>query len=435
VPWHLYSFSFEYGTRFSCTYPRQPEILAYQQYCARKYDLYPHIRFNTEVVEASYDDNRHLWVVKTASGVHEFDVLISGVGQLSRPGWPDIRGMDDFRGHAFHSAEWDHGYGLQDKRIAVIGTGASVIQFVPPVAAEAASLTIFQRSAPYVLPRIQHEYGAVMHWILRHFPGYRGIYRGFLRWLGDASATAFHKQSRMSRFLQWWAEWYLTHRVENPELRRKLTPDYPIGCKRILFSSEYYPALQQDNVKVVTEGIDHISPAGVVTTDGVEHVVDVIIYGTGFQATEFLAPMVIRGRGGRSLSERWSQGAEAYLGITVDGFPNLFLCYGPNTNLGGNSIIYMIECQVEYIRQCVGKLHEKQVQAMEVRAEVLTNYNVSLQRELVDTVWNSCRSWYQTKDGRITNNWPGTNIRYHDETAHPDLDDYILYPRKVTGTA
>ncbi len=428
VPWHLYSFSFDYQARFTCPYPEQPEILAYQQDCARRYGLYPHIRFNTEIESARFDDEARVWHLRTSQGeTHEFDALITGVGQLSRPGWPNIPGRDDFAGHSFHSAEWDHDYDLRDKRVAVIGTGASAIQFVPRIAAEVSRLVLFQRSAPYLLPRFQRTYGRINRWLFRHVPRYRDIFRWALRASGDASVPAFHQQSRLSGLFRTWWKHHLKRQVKDPTLREKLTPDYPIGCKRILFSSDYYPALTRDNVILETGGIERITPDGIRTADGRDYAVDAIIYGTGFRATEFLAPMTIEGSRGRSLADRWADGAEAYLGITVDGFPNLFICYGPNTNLGGNSIIYMIECQVEYIRQCLGELRAGQARTLEVRPDTVRRYNEQIQSELSDTVWNwGCNSWYHTADGRITNNWPGTNRRYRNLTARLDRRDYRI---------
>lgn len=437
VPWHLYSYSFENRTGFTCPYPEQPEILEYQRHCARKHDLYPHIRFHSTVESAHFDDVQGVWQVTTDDGVtRAFDVLISGVGQLSRPSWPDIPGQDEFTGHSFHSAEWEHDYDLSGKRVAVIGTGASAIQFVPEIAKEVGHMAVFQRSAPYLLPRFQRQYGTVNRWLFKNFPRYRDVFRHSLRVVADASVPAFHNQSRLSRVFEGWWRHHLNSQVKDPELRRKLTPDYPIGCKRILFSSNYYPALAQDNVDLVTDGIERITPNGVLDKNGVEHEVDVIIYGTGFKATEFLSPMEIRGSGGKQLSERWATGAEAYLGITVDGFPNLFMCYGPNTNLGGNSIIYMIECQVEYIRQCLHKLSQPGVQAMDVKPEVVREYNRELQAELGETVWSwGCSSWYHTADGRITNNWPGTNVRYRHLTDHVNLSDYRLIEAPVENAA
>ncbi|MAA76254.1 MAG: 4-hydroxyacetophenone monooxygenase [Salinisphaeraceae bacterium] len=425
VPWHLYSFSFANLGGFSCPYPEQPEIQAYQKRCAEHFALYPHIRFDSFVAGAHYDEQRHQWQVNVNGAEESFDVLVTAVGQLSRPGWPKIPGEEDFEGHSFHSAEWDHDHDLNGRRVLVIGTGASAIQFVPEVAKQARHLTVFQRSAPYLLPRFQRQYGPINRWLFKTFPGYRDIFRFLLRWVGDASVPAFNAQSRLSKVFQWVTRWHRNRQVKDPALREKLTPDYVIGCKRILFSSNYYPALTRENVELVTSPIERITADGVVTEDGREHAADTLIYGTGFKATEFLAPMDIYGLGGRLLADRWQHGAEAFKGITVDGFPNLFMCYGPNTNLGGNSIIYMIECQTHYILEAVKALSQPGRESLAVKPEVVADYNRKLQHELEGTVWNwGCSSWYHTADGRITNNWPGTNIRYKRETSELDLSNY-----------
>jgi len=429
VPWHLYSFSFEPRTDYSCPYPEQPEILEYQRFCARKYAINSHVRLNTTVESATFDDANNLWRIETGDGqLHDFDLLVFGVGQLSRPAFPPIKGIDEFAGHSFHSAQWDHEHDLTGERVAVIGTGASAIQFIPRIAPEVAQLNVFQRTPPYILPRFQRQYGKFNRWLFRKFPHYRDIFRLGLFGAGEASVPAFNDQSKLAVALRWWAKSHRNSQVKDPELREKLTPDYPIGCKRVLFSSDYYPAVARDNVDVVTTGIDHISAEGVVTEDGRTHAVDTIIYGTGFKTTEFLAPIQITGREGRSLGARWSAGAEAYLGITVDGFPNMFMCYGPNTNLGGNSIIYMIECQVQYIVDCVHRLAESDSHSMEVREDVIAEHNRKLQEKLDNTVWSwGCSSWYHTADGRITNNWPSTNTRYHQLTRKAEPRDFVWH--------
>lgn len=428
VPWHLYSFSFEHRTDYSCPYPEQPEILEYQKFCATKYGIYPHVQFNTEVEGAHFDEATQQWQVRTGDGQSKsFNMLVTGVGQLSRPGYPKLKGIDEFSGHSFHSAEWDHAYDLKGKKVAVIGTGASAIQFVPEIAKEVAKLSVFQRTAPYLMPRFQRQYGKVNKWLFKTFPHYRDIFRYSIYGLAEASVPAFNEQSKLASLFKWVSLRHLRKSVKDVELRKKLTPDYTIGCKRILFSSNYFPALSRPNVNLVTEDISHVAPEGVVTHDGQTHAVDAIIYGTGFKATEFLAPMNITGREGVSLDTRWSKGAEAYKGITVDGFPNMFICYGPNTNLGGNSIIFMIECQVDYIVASVKKLAESQAQSMEIRSEIIEQYNRDLQNELEQSVWNQgCGSWYSNAQGRITNNWPGTNTRYRRLTKKVDLEHYKL---------
>jgi len=428
VPWHLYSFSFEHRTDYSCPYPEQAEILDYQHFCADKYEIYPHVQFNAEVVAAEFDDTQKLWHIVTGDGTRQsFNVLITGVGQLSRPGYPRLKGIDDFKGHSFHSAEWDHDYDLQGKKVAVIGTGASAIQFIPEIAKEVDKLTVFQRTPPYLLPRFQRQYGAINKWLFKTFPHYRDIFRFGIFGLAEASVPAFNEQSRLAKLFKWVSMRHLHKQVKDPGLREKLTPDYAIGCKRILFSSSYFPAMMRPNVDLITNDISHITADGVVTQDGQTHKVDTIIYGTGFKATEFLAPISITGRDGLSLDDRWSGGAEAYKGITLDGFPNMFMCYGPNTNLGGNSIIFMIECQVNYIVDSVKKLAASDANSMEVRSEVVAKFNQKIQHELEHSVWNlGCGSWYQTADGKITNNWPGTNTRYKRITNEADLEQYKL---------
>ena len=428
VPWHLYSFSFEPHTNYSCPYPEQPEILAYQKYCADKYGIYPHIEFNARIAAADFDDDAKQWTLTRENGETEvYDAVIFGVGQLSRPGWPNIPGRDKFAGHSFHSAEWDHDYDLNGKRVAVIGTGASAIQFVPEIAKQVEHLTVFQRTAPYLLPRFQRQYGKINRWLFRHLPRYRDIFRLGIFGLAEASVPAFNDQSRLSKIFKAWSRHHLKSQIKDPVLRDKLTPDYPIGCKRILFSSNYFPALARDNVHLETGNISRITAEGVVTDDGTTHAVDTIIYGTGFKATEFLAPIKVTGRDNQSLEQRWANGAEAYKGVTVDGFPNMFVMYGPNTNLGGNSIIFMIECQTTYVVDCVKKLAESSARSMEVRSDVIEQFNRELQEELNQTVWSwGCASWYHTADGRITNNWPGTNTRYMRLTHAADMENYKL---------
>lgn len=425
VPWHLYSFSFFKEVRFSRRYPQQPEILAYQQDCARHYGLYERTAFDTEVASARWDDADKLWQVESTDG-RQFQgrALVCGVGQLSRPGWPNIPGLRDFAGSMFHSAEWDHSVDLKGKKVGVIGTGASAIQFIPEIAQEAGQLTVFQRSAPYVLPRVDGPYGWLNRMLFKYIPGYDKPFRYLLWKSGEMSTVAFDEgDNKVSKLYRWVTRRMRESQIPDPVLRQKLTPDYPIGCKRILFTSNYYPTFSRDNVRLVTEGVEAVSKHGLRTRDGEQHEFDVLIMGTGFKATEFLAPMQIRGRGGMDLHQQWQNGAEAYLGLTVPGFPNLFMMYGPNTNLGGNSIIFMIECQARYLVQALQALRE--TPAMEVKAAVSDKYNADIQERLRHTVWNAgCSSWYHTADGRITNNWPGQTAEYRERTSRFNPADY-----------
>lgn len=427
VPWHLYSFSFYKKVGFSRRYPCQQEILDYMRSCARHFGLYDDAEFGVHVREARWEESSACWTVEAEDGrVWRARALVAGVGQLSRPAWPNIPGRDAFKGDLFHSAEWNHEVPLDGRRVAVIGTGASAIQFIPVVAEQAGQLTVFQRSAPYLLPRLDGEYGMLNRMLFRYVPGYDRPFRFGLWELGEVSTDAFDQGEHVvTKIYRRVAKWHLERQVPDPELRAKLTPDYPIGCKRILFSSNYYPALMRDNVTVETTGIKAINASGIETVDGRQHDADVLIYGTGFAATEFLAPMRIVGRGGADLHARWNGAAEAYLGMTVPDFPNLFMMYGPNTNLGGNSIIFMIECQMRYLDGALRQL--RGARRLNVRKDVFEAFNDELQERLSHTIWASgCSSWYQTADGRITNNWPGRTAEYYRRTRRFDPSAYEI---------
>jgi len=416
VPSHLYSFAAEPGTEWSRRFAPQPDILRYLERLTREHGLPPHLRLGTEVTEARWDEERRAWRLSAGGDWIEADVLVPACGQLSRPARPNLPGLDRFPGPVFHSAEWDHDVDLAGKRVAVIGTGASAIQFVPAIADRVAELRVFQRSAPHVIPKPDRAYG-------RRRPGRRAAARAFwtaffeLGALGLTSlrtaALPFRLASAALRRLQ----------VPDPELRARLTPDHPIGCKRILISSNYYPTLSRPHVHLVTEAIAEVTATGLRTADGTEHPADVIILGTGFRATDFLAPMKVFGPGGRELSQEWRDGARAHLGITVPGFPNLFLLYGPNTNLGSGSIVAMLECQIGYVRQAV-ELLRRGVRTLTVRPEVAERYDEEIQRRLAGTVWTGCRSWYRTASGRIVNNWPGTVAEYARRTRRFEVDEY-----------
>uniref|UniRef100_UPI001C21E59F flavin-containing monooxygenase n=1 Tax=Nocardia alni TaxID=2815723 RepID=UPI001C21E59F len=361
VPSPLYSWSFEPKSDWPRRFSRQADIHAYMRTVAHKYDLPARIRFGTTVTEAEFDEAQGIWRVQTADGqTLTADILIPAVGQLSRPAMPAIPGIETFGGAWFHSAEWDHGVDLTDKRVACIGTGASAIQYIPAIQPTVEQLTLFQRSAAWVLPKFDTEYTPTHHALFEHFPPSRWAER-FAIWLFfEVMALALTDIPALKPPAIVIADRHRAHHVPDPELRRKLTPDYEPGCKRALFSNDYFPALTQPNVAVETTTIEAITPSGIRTADGVEHPADVIIYGTGFKGTEFLAPMNIYGRGGRKLTDVWSpEGARAYLGMSVPDFPNLFLMYGPNTNVGSGSIIYMLESQARYIRQIVQYLSHR----------------------------------------------------------------------------
>ncbi|GAA2884166.1 NAD(P)/FAD-dependent oxidoreductase [Streptosporangium fragile] len=417
IPSHLYSFSFEKYSSWTRRYPGQQEILRYLEMCADKYGLRPKIRLNTAVTGAAFDEALGRWRVRTAAGEELFDVVVSAVGQLSRPQLPDIPGMSSFLGPAFHSARWDHSADLTGRRVAVIGSGSSAAQLIPRVAEAAGHLDVFQRTPNWVIPKPDATFGPALRTAFRYVPFLQRGYREWIHRYVEATLYPALAGGWSAEALRRHALDHLRAQVPDPALRAKLTPSYPIGCKRVVIDSEFYPALTRPDVDVVTDRITRIVPGGVETAAGLREA-DVIVYATGFQTSDPLAPVEVTGRGGRRLAEAWREGAEAYLGIAVPGFPNLFLLYGPNTNLGHNSIIFMIECQVRYVLGCLAHIAARG--PMEVRPEAMAAWRRNLDRAMADMVWQAgCTSWYKNAAGRVTNNWPATATLYRRITRAP----------------
>lgn len=426
VPSHLYSFSFEHKSDWSRRFAPQSEIHDYLRHCADKYGVRERIHFHTEVTGARFDEAGGVWRIHLAGDrTLEARVLVSACGQLNRPAYPKLPGLERFEGKQFHSARWDHGYALEGKTVAVLGTGASAIQFVPQIAPKVKQLFLYQRSAPHILPKPDRAYGPRERALFSRLPTSQTGSRWWTYWEYESRVLALEGPGWVRGLLERSFRKHLERSIPDPELRKRLTPDYPLGCKRVLLSNDYYPALTRPHVEVVTDVIREVTPHGILTADGRERQVDALIYGTGFQATDFLAPMRITGLGGRELNEAWRQGAEAYLGITVSGFPNLFLLYGPNTNLGHNSIVFMLESQVRYVLACLRVLRERGLRFLNVREDAQRDFNTRLQRNLEGSVWGAgCTSWYKTAEGRNTNNWPGFTFRYRKETRAPRLAHY-----------
>jgi len=428
APSFLYSFSFAQKTDWSRRFAWQPELLAYSAECAVRSGLLPHCRFNAAVVAARFDEARDVWGIELADGgCVEARFVVSAVGQLHRPATPAIPGRDEFRGVQFHSARWDHSVDLTGRRVAVIGNAASAVQFVPQIAPLVERLTVFQRSANWLLPRRDRLYSPRLHRRMARWPALAKLRHDF-QWFffGELQLTPLMKQVRV---VQWLAtrkaRAHLRRQVRDPALRERLVPDYPIGAKRVLFNDDYYPALNRPNVRLVTDGIERIDPDGVRTRSGERVAADVIVFATGFHATDFLAPMTVTGRGGRDLREEWKGGAHAYLGIAVSGFPNLFMLYGPNTNLGHNSILVMIEAQVAYVIEAMRRMDAQGLRRIDVRREVMDEYNRWLQAGLAKSVWAADKpSWYKLADGTIPNNWPHSTIRYRRLLRRVDLGAY-----------
>ncbi|MGY2487990.1 flavin-containing monooxygenase [Cupriavidus sp. CP313] len=428
VPSHLYSFSFEPNPNWSSTFAPQAEIHAYLRHCAQKYGLGSHIRFGAEVAGARFDEPGSQWLVDLVDGTTlRAALLVSGTGQLSRPVSPKLPGLEAFKGRTFHSAAWDHGYSLAGKRVAVIGTGASAIQFVPAISDQVETLTVFQRSPAYIVPRPDQPYGPMQKTLFSRLPWTMKLHRAAIYVRYEARALAFTRFSGIMRqavgrpFQR-----LLARQVPDAALRARLTPDYPIGCKRILLSSEYLAALSKPNVELVTDGIRRVTENGIETVDGVSHPVDAIIYGTGFAATEFLSPMRITGRAGRVLNDAWRGGAQAYLGLTVPGFPNFFMLYGPNTNLGHNSIVYMLESQIAHVIRCCKAMRAANATAIEVDDRRYQRFNAGIQQRLANSVWSGCKSWYVDANGHNSTNWPGFTLTYRWQTRFSSLQAYLF---------
>jgi cation diffusion facilitator CzcD-associated flavoprotein CzcO len=425
LPSHLYSFSFHPG-QWSRRYGTQAEILAYLEELAETYHLGPHLRLGAEVDSAEFVEPPGEWRLRLAGGARlTAGAVVSSVGQLSRPALPPIPGRERFCGRSWHSARWDHGFELDGQRIAVIGTGASVIQFVPEIASRAARVHVFQRSAPYVVPKPDRAYGPMERRLFARVPLLRLAARLRIFLKGELLGAALVASPGLRRLLT--ARWrsFMRKEIEDTELRARCTPDYVVGCKRILFSNDWYATLKRPEVELVTESIASITETGVATEDGASWDVDAIIYGTGFQASGFLQPMRVLGRGGRDLHEGWRDGAHAYRGVAVAGFPNFFMLFGPNTSLGSNSIIYMLEAQIGYIARALETLRRRRLRWLDVRRDIQDEFNRWIAERSQRTVWETgCHSWYTT-GGRNTANWPTYPFRYRRQLRRFDLSDYV----------
>jgi 4-hydroxyacetophenone monooxygenase len=445
---HMYSYSFEPNHQWPQHFSPQPELLKYFRGVAEKYGLRKHIRFGTTVETAAWDEAKGLWRVTLIGPegkreIVEANAVISAVGQLNQPRYPDIEGRDTFEGPAFHSSRWRHDVDLKGKRVAVIGTGASAFQFVPEIAPEVGKLTVFMRTPPWGLP-VAHYHEDVpegFKWLLEHVPFYDKWYRFYLFWTTTEGFLPMVKQdpawndpravSEVNAGLREMVAQYLAAQVaDRPDLVDKVVPTYPIGGKRaVLDNGVWLGALKRENVDLVTDKIVRITPKGIVTSDGVEHEVDVIIYGTGFKASSFLSSYQVKGRGGRDLHEAWAGDARAYLGMTVPGFPNFFVIYGPNTNIVVNgSIIFFSEAAVRYIVGCLKLLAETGAKSLEVKRDVHDAFNVRVDEANKGWAWGSphVTSWYKNQFGRVSQNWPFGLIDYWRATLVPNPDDFVL---------
>jgi cation diffusion facilitator CzcD-associated flavoprotein CzcO len=410
---HLYSFSFAPNPTWSQSYSPQAEIFAYLRRCADEYGLRPHILFRHELMGAAWNEGRRLWIIETSAGRYTADVLIGGMGAFSEPSIPPIAGLDSFEGKVFHSARWDHDYDLAGRSVAVIGTGASAIQFIPEIQPKVGELHLFQRTPAWVVPRFEHKLGPATQSLYRAVPLLQKIARGIIYARREIFVLAF-RHPRLMRFVEALAVRYLKQCIAEPRLRAQLTPSFRMGCKRILISNEYLPALASENVEVVTEAIREVRARSIVTEDGREHPVDTIICGTGFRVTEMPFADRIRGRRGRTLAETWQGSPAAHWGTTVSGFPNLFLLLGPNTGLGHTSVVLMIESQLELVLGAIRHMRQHRIATLEPRAEEQARFMAEVDGHMAGTVWTSggCASWYIDKTGRNSTLWPGFTFSF-----------------------
>jgi cation diffusion facilitator CzcD-associated flavoprotein CzcO len=426
IPAMLYSFSFADSTRWSRIFAQQPEILAYLKRTAKKRRIKEHIRFKSELSEARFDDGTGTWAITLTDGtVLRSRFLVAAIGPLNKPNFAGIPGRERFAGPSFHSSQWDYSVDLSAKNVVVIGTGASAIQFIPQIAPQAGRLTIFQRTAPWIIPRGDAPVGPVRTLARRLIPPYAWLVRKTIYWVLELRALGFVVNPKLLEKSEQDMRRFIDRSVAQPELRAKVTPAHRAGCKRILLSDDYYPALQRPNVELLAQGVAEIRSHSVVAADGREVPADAIVFGTGFRATDGILPLRVFGAGGVELNDEWRDGMRAYLGTSVAGFPNFFMVIGPNTGLGHNSMIFMMEAQYRYILGAIAHLERTKARALDVKPSVMRFFNDEVQRRLKGTVWETgCSSWYQDARGKNVSLWPGFTFAFRRRTARFDPGRY-----------
>ncbi|SEP11366.1 flavin-containing monooxygenase [Aquisalimonas asiatica] len=434
---HLYSFSFALNPDWSRRYATQPEIRDYLQRCADRYGVCPHVRLQTAVEHLQWNHGGQYWTLTDSNGdTWTGDIVVSGMGGLSRPAFPDVPGIERFRGHAFHSQQWDHDHTLAGKRVAVIGTGASAIQFVPQIQPHVERLDLYQRTPPWIVPKPDRPVRPWQQRLYRAVPAVQRVVRAGIYTLLEGRVLPFAIAPRLMALPRRQALAHLRRQVADADLRRKLTPYYTFGCKRVLIADDYYPAVCADNVELITSGVREIREHGIIDADGRERQVDTLIFGTGFSAADPIPEGMIFGRDGRDLGREWQGGPSAYKGTTVTGFPNLFMLMGPNTGLGHSSVVYMIESQIRYVLDAIRRMDRHGIASVEVRPEAQHAFNARVQRRLSGTVWNvgGCRSWYlHPVSGRNVTLWPDFTWRFRLQTRRFDLQAYHRVPAGDSG--
>lgn len=426
IPSHLYEFSFA-PNRWSRRYAPQAEIQAYVEGVARHFGVLEKVRTRTEVKSARWDEERGRWLLETSAGPHEAELLLTACGQLSVPKTPPIPGLESFEGPTFHTADWRHDVDLTGKRVAVVGTGCSAIQVVPAIQPAVAQLDVYQRSPGWTVPKMDYAYPDWAHTLFKRLPAVRRLDRASIFALQEFGAAAMTRHGWLLPLLRKVGQRQIDAAIEDPELRRKVTPSDELGCKRVMLTDDWYPTLAQPNVDLVTERIGAVTPAGIRDVTGAERAADVLILATGFASHDFVAPMEIRGREGRSLEHEWGGVPRAYLGLTVPNFPNLFLLYGPNTNGGTGSVVFTLEAGIGHVLAALRELNHAEAERIEIRRDAAERFDRELRAALEKTVWHSgCTNWYVDEDGNDPSQWPWLWSAYRRRTASIEPGAYAL---------
>ncbi|WP_096283797.1 flavin-containing monooxygenase [Mycobacterium ahvazicum] len=431
---HLYSFSFDLNPHWSRLWSGQPEILAYFERCADKYGLRPHLRLRTEIRSATWEEDAQQWCLTTSNGEeHRFDVVVSAVGLFTRPLLPELVEQEPFTGTVMHSSQWDHSIDLEGARVAVLGTGSTASQLLPELAKVAARVYSVQRSPTWILPKPDRHYTRRERWAFTHLPFAKRLYRTRLWLRSESNISVIEHGSEKTQDFTAIALDLLEKTVADQELRQRLTPDHPMGCKRLVFSSDYLPTLTRPNVEVVSSPARYLKARSFVTEDGTERDVDVVVCATGYAAADYLGQLDVLGEGGTTLREVWSEGAHAYLGMAVPGFPNFFMLYGPNTNVGSNSVIFMLEAQARYIVRVLKYLRRRGKTYVAVRPSALARFIVKIDRWMVGTVWTTqCSNYFRAANGRVVTQWPRSARSFWEMTRRFTPGDFVFssHPRR-----
>jgi cation diffusion facilitator CzcD-associated flavoprotein CzcO len=433
VPSHLYSFSFAPNPDWTRTYSRQQEIHDYLRKTADEFGVMSKVRLGCTVESAEWNEDTKQWELQTSEGTIAARALVSGAGPLTEPKIPELPGLESFEGHTMHSARWDHDYDLTGKRVASVGTGASAIQYVPAIQPDVEQLHVFQRTPPWIFPHTDRATTRFERRLYKLIPAAQRLVRAAIYSGRETNVVAFVKNPKLMKIAELLARRHQRKQIKDSRLLEKVTPDYTIGCKRILPSNKWYPALQQPNVELVTGGVKAVTPTGVIGEDGLERAADVIIFGTGFEVADMPVAKVVIGRDGHSLHKHWDGSPKAYLGTAVHGFPNFFMLLGPNTGLGHNSMVYMIESQIAHVLGALKQLKQSGAETVEVSAEAAERFNEDIDERHEGAVWNTgCASWYLDDTGRNGTIWPDWTFRFRQRTAEFDQSDYVLAGARET---